>query len=259
MKPANLVLDLLRTYGKKGTTVQSLMLTASMFQISENAMRVTLSRLTQRGLIEKVSRGLYRLAGGSDPVNDFVEEWRKGESRRRAWQQNRFLIAQSNRFNEKDLWILRATGFRERTSGLWLRPDNLSRQGEALRQWLTGLGLSKHLLAENAELNKQDSDQVFRCYEIELLNASYRQQTEELTKSRDRLLSLPSDAAMIESFSIGGKTLQLLAKDPYLPEEIQASAEREQLWQIMLEYDELGRSVWRDKPMSLPADRTSYA
>ena len=85
MKPGNFILDLLRTYGQKGTSARNIMHAAGMFSFTDNAIRVTLSRLASRGLIEKVTRGHYRLAPGSDPVNDFVEEWRLGETRRRAW------------------------------------------------------------------------------------------------------------------------------------------------------------------------------
>ncbi len=261
MKPANLVLDLLRTYGRKGTDVRGLMETADMFGISENAMRVTLSRLTHRGLIEKVSRGRYRLAEVSDPINDFVEEWRLGEQRRRPWQPDHFVIAQNTALDEKDRWVLHATGFRESNSGLWLRPDNLARRGAHLRTWLHGLGLSvRCLLAENALLCETDANHFLKAsYDTSLLDARYQELTGLLEQSAKRLGKLPKQAAMKESFNLGGKALQLLAKDPYLPEEVQAPVARRQLWQIMLDYDDLGRGVWTDKPATMPADITSYA
>ena len=260
MKPANLVLDLLRTYGRKGTCVRGLMDTARMFKITDNAMRVTLSRLVGRGLIEKVSRGHYRLAEGSDPINDFVEEWRLGERRRRNWQEHRFLIAHSGTLREKDTWVLHATGFREFRAGLWLRPDNLIRQGDTLQAWLRNLGLSDGcLMAEKAELGSDDEQRLVASYDIEALNRQYLALTRSLETSADRLSSLPGAAAMKESFTLGGRALQVLAKDPCLPTEIQNPAGRRRLWQIMLDYDELGRRVWADTPDTLPADMTGYA
>lgn len=260
MKPANLILDLLRTYGRKGTAVQVLMETAGMFQVSENVMRVTLSRLASRGLIEKVSRGHYRLAEGSDPINDFVEEWRLGERRRRPWQVNHFLIAHCQVSTDKDEWVLTATGFRRAGIGLWMRPDNLVRRGDELRNWLIGLGLSgESLIAEGARLGKKDSETFLQCYETSGLNKQYRELVRALKKSAARLTSLPKAAAMKESFTLGGKALQLLAKDPYLPEEVQEPSTREELWQLMMDYDEQGRGVWTDKPATMPADMTSYA
>jgi len=260
MKPANLILDLLRTYGRKGTGVQGLMETAGMFQVSENVMRVTLSRLASRGLIEKVSRGHYRLAEGSDPINDFVEEWRLGERRRRPWQDGHFLIAHCQEPSGKDEWVLTATGFRISDSGLWMRPDNLVRQGDELRTWLSGLGLSsEHLVIEGASLARKDSDRFFKSYDPAGLNRQYRELARALKKSAERLTSLPRAVAMKESFTLGGKALQVLAKDPYLPEEVQAPSAREELWQLMVDYDEQGRGVWTDKPATMPADMTSYA
>ena len=260
MKPANLILDLLRTYGRKGTGVSSLMESAELFQVSENAMRVTLSRLASRGLIEKVSRGHYRLAEGSDPINDFVEEWRLGEKRRRPWQVNHFLLVHCPAETEKDSWVLNATGFRASSPNVWMRPDNLSRRGDELRSWLTGMGLSdSSLIAEGAGLSEKDANAFLQFYNIKRLDKQYQALIDTLNKSAKRLESLPKAAAMKESFNLGGKALQLLAKDPYLPEEVQSPSLRQELWQMMLEYDEQGRGVWTDKPATMPADMTSYA
>ncbi|MBT3832436.1 MAG: PaaX family transcriptional regulator, partial [Gammaproteobacteria bacterium] len=70
MKPGNFILDLLRTYGQKGTSAQNLMSSSRMFNFSENLIRVTLSRLAARGLIENFERGHYRLAELSDPITE---------------------------------------------------------------------------------------------------------------------------------------------------------------------------------------------
>ena len=63
---------------------------------------------------------------------------------------------------------------------------------------------------------------------------------------------------MIESFTLGGEALHLLAKDPYLPAELQDPGIRERLWQTMLRYDELGRSIWSPAQGSMPTSITSF-
>ena len=80
MKPANLILSLLRTYQHQGTSVKNIMDTGAMFGFNQNMMRVNLSRLVTRGLVVNTGRGHYRICEVADPVNQFVENWRAGEN-----------------------------------------------------------------------------------------------------------------------------------------------------------------------------------
>lgn len=259
MKPANFILDLLRTYGDKGTSARNLMAAASLFSFGDNVMRVTLSRLTGRGMIEKVSRGHYRLAPGSDPIKDFVEEWRLGEQRIRDWSEN-YLTVYTEVPSDRQTWVLVATGFRQMGQHLWARPDNLRRQGESLYQWLIQLGVSDTaVLLENAFLDMRSVEKLAVQYDKTVMQKQYQSLNEQLKKSAARLDKLPKKQAMIESFSLGGKALQLLAKDPYLPEEMMPNGERLRLWQNMIDYDELGRNAWSGKPGSLPSESLRYA
>ena len=71
-KPSDFILDLLRTYGQKGTSTQNLMPSSRMLKFDENLIRVTLSRLVARGLIENFERGLYRLTKLSDSITELI-------------------------------------------------------------------------------------------------------------------------------------------------------------------------------------------
>jgi len=71
-KPSNFILDLLRTYGQKDTSTQNLRSSSRMLKFDESLIRVTLSRLVARGLIENLERGLYRLTKLSDPITEFI-------------------------------------------------------------------------------------------------------------------------------------------------------------------------------------------
>ena len=95
MKPVNIILDLLRTYMERGTSVANIMATGAMFGCSENQMRVNLSRLAAKGSIVNFARGAYRLAEALDPVNDFIESWRLGEDRTKPWTHTWLLAASS--------------------------------------------------------------------------------------------------------------------------------------------------------------------
>jgi predicted transcriptional regulator of viral defense system len=73
-KPKNFILDLLRAYGQKGTSTQKLMSSSRMLKFDENLIRVTISRLVERGFIENFERGLYRLTQLFDPMIEFIQE-----------------------------------------------------------------------------------------------------------------------------------------------------------------------------------------
>ena len=259
MKPTSFILDLLRTYDSRGTSARNLMTSGEMFAFNENLIRVTLSRLVTRGLVENVARGHYRLAKRSDPVNDFVEEWRDGEARCRNWQENSFLMIHLDRTHQKDIWLVSAFGFIALRKGLWLRPDNLSKPFDELHKQFTLLGLNDNaVIGQGMRLSAADSKQLLAHYDAISLQRNYAEVTRKLTKSMANLTALPKSRAMKESFSYGGKAIQLLAKDPLLPREILDPTGRRELWQTMLEYDRAGREIWADQPNVMPTPTTDY-
>lgn len=254
MKPANIILDLLRTYRHRGTSARNILSTAEMFGVTQNLTRVTLSRLVNRGLVENVSRGHYRLATVSDPVSSFIEEWQRGEARCRKWTTGTYLVAHICEPSEKDLWILAATGFLPIRPALWARPDNLVRSRKLLTEWLLELGLShQSLLMHNAQLDAKEQKNLISAYQIDKLKAGYRAMNNRLAKSAMTLTSRSKPEAMSESFQLGGEAIQLLAKDPYLPKPLIHTDERIALWRAMMEYDRLGRGIWADSPTMMPA------
>ena len=64
----NLLLDLLRASEPDAWPVKVLVEAAGLFDISENALRVNITRLLSQGLLEQDSRGFYRLAETTKPV-----------------------------------------------------------------------------------------------------------------------------------------------------------------------------------------------
>ena len=48
------------------------MSSSRMLKFDENLIRVTISRLVERGFIENFERGLYRLTKLSDPITEFI-------------------------------------------------------------------------------------------------------------------------------------------------------------------------------------------
>lgn len=258
MKPTAVILDLLRTYRRRGTTVKAIMETGAMFGFSENLMRVSLSRLAARGLIENVKRGHYRLANRADPISDFVEEWRLGENRLRAWDGSSWLLVQAGAdAGGKQDWALASLGFRRVETGTWLRPDCLAQPTSALVQRLVGLGMSEgSLLASGAHLDTRWTSAWREQFDIEAMTRTYHECRGLLTNSIARLGSLAHEDALRESFHLGGRAVHILAKDPLIPAPLIDPEPRRALWQTMLSYDRLGRDAWgrrnQDRPEMMP-------
>ncbi|HKI73416.1 MAG TPA: hypothetical protein VJ998_02160 [Pseudomonadales bacterium] len=255
MKPAAVILDLLRTYARKGTSVRSIMATGQMFGFSENLMRVNLSRLVSRGIVENVKRGHYRLTDLTDPINDFVEAWRLGEARLRPWDRESWvLVHRASTTTDKGDWALDAAGFRQVRPGLWLRPDCLAREAGEL---LEDLGLeSQSLVASGARIAPRWQTGWISCFDIDAMTNAYRQCREQLLQSAARLEVLPHEQALKESFRLGGKAVHILAKDPLIPAPLMDPSARTVLWQTMLDYDRRGREIWgrrgKDRPDMMP-------
>lgn len=253
MKSTGVILDLLRTYPRQGTSARNIMATGKMFGFNENAMRVSLSRLVSRDMVENITRGYYRLTENANPINDFIDLWRLGEQRRRPWPEPLYCVLNLPRPSKKDLWIIDSMGFVSIATNLWTRPDNLSEKHGKLAKRMSRLGLNEAaILFTNARLSSRESTRCLDQYDLQALTASYKKTAKQLEQSLKALDELPVEDAMKESFVLGGKAIQVLSKDPLLPDELMDSADRAGLWQTMLQYDQVGREIWSNRHNESP-------
>ncbi|MEX2327061.1 MAG: hypothetical protein WD558_04975, partial [Pseudomonadales bacterium] len=231
MTPASIILDLLRTYRHRGTAVKEIMAAGAMFDFSENAMRVNLSRLVGKGLVENFERGYYRISDHADPVNEFVEAWREGEDRVKPWDGASWLVVHSSHEEApKRAWALDANGFRQIAEGLWARPDNLSLTHTALDMRLRQLGVdARSVLLTNAQIDKRCQDAWLIQFDLDRLVTTYSESEKALRQSAARLTKLPRRDALKESFHLGGEAVHILAKDPLLPSEVIDTTQRKLL------------------------------
>jgi phenylacetic acid degradation operon negative regulatory protein len=244
-RPSDTILDLLRAAGPDGLSARSLVGVAELFGLSENTVRVTLSRLVAREHIASPARGQYCLATQANALNDFVERWRLGELRVRPWRPGEWLFAHPGDDLPGNAWALEALGFREVRQGLHARPDNLSQSLDELRELGAGIGLpvGTLLLAARPQ-GEASTSQWHRAWHTGTLDDDYAQTTERLRESAARLLDLSAAEARLESFRLGGEAIHKLAKDPLLPAEFVDVGARLELWKAMTDYERLGKSVW---------------
>ena len=109
------------------------------------------------------------------------------------------------------------------------------------------------MLLAAGQFAEDNAQQWFSFFDINQLNQQYADMNQRLHNSLDNLANLSNVAAKKETFLIGGAAIQMLIKDPLIPDQIQASRMREALWQTMLEYDKCGRAIWAVKLQNAPS------
>lgn len=262
----SLILDLLSTTGHAAVPVGSLVRAAALFGIGENAVRVAVARLRAARLVESVGRGRYRLALSARPVQAQVSSWRDLESRHKPWDGG-WVAAHTGALSRTDRPALRRReralrflGLRTLHPGLELRPDNLRGGVRGVRERLRALGLdAETLVARLDQLDAAAASRALGLWDAPALRAGYRAAVRELDASARRLRSLPREAAMVESFLVGGRAIRQLAFDPLLPEPIVPAAERRRLVDALRRYDRLGRECWNGMLVGAGSERAAPA
>jgi phenylacetic acid degradation operon negative regulatory protein len=144
-------------------------------------------------------------------------------------------------------------GFVSIATNLWARPDNLSTGNGQLGNRMNRLGLDEGaILFTSARLSTRESTRCLDQYDLQALTASYKKTVKQLEQSLKTLDELPVEDAMKESFVLGGKAIQVLSKDPLLPDELMDSTDRTKLWLTMVQYDQAGREIWSNRHNESP-------
>ncbi|MCG8315063.1 MAG: hypothetical protein MI976_17790 [Pseudomonadales bacterium] len=252
LTPKNVIVDLLRMTRQHSVSSKSLIDTGELFGFNANAMRVTLTRLVSKGILESDARGYYRLAKKTDPISSYIEDWRLGEERRKPeWQAPRWLTCHLPKKPQRSarghsLKALKFLGFREGLDNFWVRPDNLQYEFQEIETLLQQLGLEP---AATLMATQEINDKTSKRWQQQLWNTKalifgYREGLEKIKKSLTQLKKFDNKEAMAETFIVGGEAIHLLVKDPLLPDEIMDNEERLALHHAMLDYDETGREIW---------------
>lgn len=249
--PRSLILDLLGTVGRRAAPVKALLAAGEVFGIGGNRLRVALARLCGQGLVERQPRGHYRLGSAARAVNEEIRAWPRIEDRLRPWDgdwvavRTTCLPAGSARVQRDRERARRLLGFRALDADLELRPDNLVGGTAAVRARLAALGVeAPGLVFSLRDLDPAADADARDRFDPEGVRAGYRSLQATLEASSARLEQLPRDAAMAESFRIGGAAIRRIVLDPLLPEAIVPGEERRRLIACMREYDRRGRAIW---------------
>ncbi|MBW2388328.1 MAG: PaaX family transcriptional regulator [Deltaproteobacteria bacterium] len=264
----SLVIDLLSTMpSHHPVPVGALVRAAALFGIGENSMRVALARLRSRGTVESDRRGLYCLSRAALPINRQVRSWSSIESGVGSWDGS-YLAVETSGLPRRDKTgsrtrerALRFLGFESLTSALRVRPNNLLGGVDHCRHRLTELGFSPapvvFRLSEFDAILERRARTLWDGYELE---TNYGATRTRLAESAQRLPQLSTEAAMAESFQLGGEAVRQIVLDPLLPKEIVDVETRGAMIDEMRRYDRIGREAWKRwagasvEPESSPID-----
>lgn len=223
----------------------------ALFGISENNIRVTLTRLQSMQLITPVERGFYQLGSSGVRFAKEIHQWRDDETHLVPWHHN-WVVAQTNllpksdkkqqRTNERALKLM---GMKRLACDIFVRPNNISGGASEVRNKLYALGLSNKVMVFNAsDFDKKTQSKAMGLWSYLNLESLYEEGCKEIEQSLARLPSLTLEEATKESYVIGDRALYHLVFDPLLPSPLVNVQMRERYRELVKHYDDVGAEIW---------------
>jgi phenylacetic acid degradation operon negative regulatory protein len=262
--PKNLILELLLAAGEKPFSVRDGILACSIFDISQNSLRVTLARLSAAGLVQATGRGAYRLGPAAKDLAGDVATWRTAEQRLRSWNGG-YVLVHTGALGRSDRVVLRRReralsmlGLRELDRGLYIRPDNIEQNVDGVRQRLYKLGLdvdASVFRADGFDLKREAKARGL--WNGKALTKSYRTLRVQLEDWLANGRNLPLDVAARESFYLGGNAIRQIVFDPLLPEPLVDVKERHAFIKAVQRFDDAGRAIWERFFTSIAAEASA--
>ncbi|MDP1540546.1 MAG: PaaX family transcriptional regulator C-terminal domain-containing protein [Moraxellaceae bacterium] len=248
----HLILDLLLAAENHSLLAREAIVACQLFAISENSVRVALARLSADGLIRASGRGRYQIGpAGINLFND-VTAWRNRDQKMRTWNGHYLAIFTSHlgrsdrtalRHRERALNML---GFFPLEQGLFIRPDNIEADSQAVSARLHSLGLeAEAIMLEVANIDEGRKQQLIKGWQTERLNAQYVSLQQELTTWMNKAADLDTEQAARESFLIGHDAIRAVIYDPLLPDQFIDKAARKAFFNTVQTYDKTGREIWQ--------------
>lgn len=257
--PKSLLLDLLLAVDDTPLPVRDAVCAAALFGISENHLRVTLARLGASGFVEATERGAYRLGPAARRLAHDVATWRTTEQRLRPWQGDYVAVhctalsrsvRPALRQRHRALHML---GFAELQRDFYVRPNNMERDVDAIRQRLYALGLDPQALVfAGAAFDTATEAHIRTLWDGAALNAQYQSQRDHLLAWLAQAGQLDIAQAARESFFLGGQAIRHIVYDPFLPEPLVDVALRHAFIATVQQFDSTGRAIWSRFFQSLP-------
>jgi phenylacetic acid degradation operon negative regulatory protein len=247
-----LILDLLFAQPDAMISTRQFALAAQLFGISENSVRVALTRLSSDSLIESAGRGIYRLTEQAKEISEPVVNRAQGIKNTRQWTGS-YLAVHTAVLGRADRTALkrrertlRLNGFRELQPDLFIRPDNLAEDYESTRQHLISTGLDARATMFIANHFDEESHQkIPSLWDKKALNDRYKKTSQHVQSWLGLADQLELEVAARESLLIGRQAIPLMMTDPLLPEPFIDLTLQQQFFSDVQKLDQKGHQFWQ--------------
>jgi len=249
MNPRNIILDLMGVSHPNPMEAAHLNEISVIFDVPVNNLRVALTRLVAKGMLDNTQRGVYRLSAKAIVRNEFTRRWKSPQYSSQQWDGSWIACHLSKGTNRslrtKSINALNWFGFKPGLDGMWVRPNNLLQSVPDLLSQLRNLGLE----ASAQVFSLSDVEPILAqswqtLWATDELDKRYGQLNKKLLYSFKQLQNPKTNTTLLETCLLGSEAIHYLATDPQLPNEIRPSKFYEQLRTTMLEYDQIGRKIW---------------
>ncbi|MDO6561070.1 PaaX family transcriptional regulator C-terminal domain-containing protein [Paraglaciecola chathamensis] len=249
--PRRLLLKLLGSRSGIKMDAASAVRVGALFGITENNMRVTLTRLQAAKLLNLIDRGFYTLGQQGQTLAKEVGAWRSVEQQVGPWQGEWVGVlthtqAKRNRKAQRvTARALKMLGMQAITNDFYLRPNNFSAGVGYVRTHLHSLGVDISApVFKVAQFDSDMEDKARNLWPVKELEARYQQGILDIEQALDRLPELSLEDAAKESYLVGDSALQQLVFDPLLPAPLINESLRQAFRAKVQEYDQIGERIW---------------
>lgn len=248
----HLIIDLLMASGGRPVSVRQLLLAAGLFDLSENSVRVAVTRLSSDGMIESAGRGKYQFTPLWQVWANDMFERKQGIRAIKSWNQD-YLAVFTGALGRVDRTALKRReralhqyGFRVLETGLFIRPDNLAESLDETfgRLILNGLEAGANLF-RISQLDYSSEQKVARLWQDESLNQTYTSISQNIQAWLARVDYGDIEQAARESLLLGREAIPLLMNDPLLPPPFIDESAREQFARDVQQLDQVGQRLWQ--------------
>lgn len=245
----HLILDILYAAANNTASIKQLLCAAQLLGISDNGVRVAVTRLVSEHIIYAIERGMYGLHETKFDTTAVSLNKTSSIFIRETWQQDYIMVYTGalGRVDRSALHkrekTLRYYGFAELEQNLFIRPNNLSQHLIELKQAMVKFGIENEAHFFTVTEFEQ-ADCLPSLWKIEDLNQGYIRRTEEIHAWYNTYPHLPLAEAAKTAFALGKKCLFQLRRDPLLPSEWIDCDARTQFEQTAIRMEQQGQQLW---------------
>lgn len=259
-----LILDVLKLNQPYHSNVRNIIQLGDVFDISENTMRVTLTRLCRSGLIDSPKRGFYKITPKATEVEQELWNWRKQQDIVQDWHGDYVMLSyektpqQDSITHKKNQKYLKLMGFAVFEHSLYIRPNNLVYPPNMIKEKLIKLGITTPFtifIAQGFELGNEQLIQ--KLWQPAKINQYYSEHTDKMRHWMMHQHLYSQRQLIQESYLICQDAIRHIFFDPLLPEPYIVTQKRQDFLEMTIRFEHNGIKLWRDYCNNRkPTDRT---